>query len=166
MPPKPLLRLRNLSQGTLGKSNALRLATLHDTQTLAQKLAAQCHATDCLALHGNLGAGKTTFARYFLEALGWTAEVPSPTFTIAQFYQLPNHTVWHLDAYRLKSAAEAIESGLEDCFHHGICLVEWPQNIAGLLPKNRLGLHFSLEENSRTVEYTGHGHWQHLSLNF
>jgi tRNA threonylcarbamoyladenosine biosynthesis protein TsaE len=147
----------------------ITLKTLHDTQALAQQLAAQCHTTDCLALYGNVGAGKTTFARYFLEALGWTSDVPSPTFTIAQFYELPHHntvghTVWHLDAYRLKSAAEAVETGLEDCFQNSICLVEWPQNIAGLLPKNRLALHFSLEGNTRSVEYTGHGHWQHNDI--
>ena len=114
---------------------------LHDenaTAALAARLAALARPSDVIALKGELGIGKTSFARAFIRARGGQEEVPSPTFTLAQVYQLSNATVWHLDCYRLRNPEEAWELGIEDAFRDGISLVEWPEKLGPLLPARRL----------------------------
>lgn len=98
------------------------------TLTLAASLARQCREGDCILLNGDLGAGKTAFARGFVRALcNHVGEVVSPTFTLVQTYPADNGaTVWHFDLYRLRHAAEALETGLEEALASGITLVEWP----------------------------------------
>jgi tRNA threonylcarbamoyladenosine biosynthesis protein TsaE len=91
-----------------------------------------------IALTGELGAGKTSFARAFIRALGGIGEVPSPTFTLVQVYELETATVWHFDGYRLRDPEEAWELGIEDAFADGISLVEWPERFGTLLPTRRL----------------------------
>lgn len=108
------------------------------TATLAARIAAVARPGDVIALAGGLGAGKTVFARAFIHARGGRDDVPSPTFTLVQTYELADGTIWHFDCYRLHSAAEAWELGIEDAFHDGIALIEWPERIAALLPARRL----------------------------
>jgi len=108
------------------------------TAALAARLAAVARRADVIALKGELGAGKTSFARFFIRALGGTGEVPSPTFTLAQVYELPAATVWHFDGYRLRDPEEAWELGIEDAFSDGISLIEWPERFGPLLPARRL----------------------------
>jgi len=108
------------------------------TAALAARLAAVARRADVIALKGELGAGKTSFARFFIRALGGTGEVPSPTFTLAQVYELPVATVWHFDGYRLRDPEEAWELGIEDAFSDGISLIEWPERFGALLPARRL----------------------------
>lgn len=106
---------------------------------LAQALALKLRAGDTLALHGDLGAGKTTFARALIRALldDSAAEVPSPTFSISQLYQTPRMHVAHFDMYRLSGPDEADEIGFDDAVAHGLAIVEWPERIAPLLPAER-----------------------------
>jgi tRNA threonylcarbamoyladenosine biosynthesis protein TsaE len=113
------------------------------TAALAGKLAKLAHSGDVLALRGGLGAGKTTFARQFLRALGVTDDVPSPTFSLVQVYAVERGTVWHFDFYRLENAADALELGIEEALDDGICLIEWPDRLGGLLPDARLDLCFT-----------------------
>jgi tRNA threonylcarbamoyladenosine biosynthesis protein TsaE len=89
-------------------------------------------------LQGEMGAGKTTFVSYLLKYLGSKDKVSSPTFSLVNHYQLPNHqTVFHFDCYRIKSLQEALEAGLEEYFYQDAwCIIEWPQNIQQLLPEN------------------------------
>ncbi|MBX9924894.1 MAG: tRNA (adenosine(37)-N6)-threonylcarbamoyltransferase complex ATPase subunit type 1 TsaE [Hyphomicrobiaceae bacterium] len=96
---------------------------------LAQRVAFAVRPGDLILLDGDLGAGKTTFARAMLRALGHPAdaEVPSPTFTLVQSYETPRMTVAHFDLYRLSDAAELDELGLDDALAGGIALVEWPE---------------------------------------
>ena len=108
------------------------------TAALAARLAALARPGDVIALKGELGAGKTTFARAFIAAGGSREEVPSPTFTLVQLYERGDATIWHFDCYRLRDPEEAWELGIEDAFHDGISLIEWPERLGALLPARRL----------------------------
>jgi tRNA threonylcarbamoyladenosine biosynthesis protein TsaE len=96
------------------------------TRAAGAALARVSRAGDILTLSGDLGAGKTTLARGFLEALGHEGEVPSPSFAIVQPYDTLEPPVWHVDLYRLNSASELQELGL-DAAEDGVLLIEWPE---------------------------------------
>src|SRR5712691_6082039 len=108
------------------------------TAALAARVAALARAGDVIALKGELGAGKTSFVRAFIRARGAAGEVPSPTFTLAQVYELGESTIWHFDCYRLRHPEEAWELAIEDAFNDGISLIEWPERLGPLLPARRL----------------------------
>jgi tRNA threonylcarbamoyladenosine biosynthesis protein TsaE len=109
------------------------------TAALAARISALSAPADVIALKGDLGTGKTTFARAFIRALGNRDEdVPSPTFTLVQVYELDRTAIWHFDLYRLRSPEEAWELGIEDAFSAGISLIEWPERLGPLLPGRRL----------------------------
>ena len=108
------------------------------TAALAARIAAIARAGDVIALRGELGAGKTSFARAFIRARGGAEEVPSPTFTLVQVYELGESTIWHFDCYRLRHPEEAWELAIEDAFNDGISLIEWPELLGPLLPARRL----------------------------
>jgi tRNA threonylcarbamoyladenosine biosynthesis protein TsaE len=108
------------------------------TATFAAALARLARPGDVIALKGELGAGKTSFARAFIRARGEAPEVPSPTFTLVQVYEFPEGAIWHFDLYRLRDPAEAWELGIEDAFDRGISLVEWPERFGSLIPPRRL----------------------------
>jgi tRNA threonylcarbamoyladenosine biosynthesis protein TsaE len=103
---------------------------------------------DVLALRGDLGTGKTAFARAFIHALGGSEEVPSPTFTLVQSYALKAATVWHFDLYRLQSPEEAWELGIEEAFSTGVALIEWPERLGPLLPEHRLDITLAFGERA------------------
>jgi len=137
------------------------LSTLAATRALAQRLAPLLEAGDVLALHGGLGAGKTTFARALIGALRQAeTEVPSPTFTLVQSYDGLNFPIYHFDLYRLDQPDEVFELGWEDT-QMGLMLVEWPDKAGRHLPAWRLDLYFELTEESRSVRLESSGeHWQ------
>ena len=112
------------------------------TVALAARISALAEAGDVIALKGDLGAGKTSFARAFIRARGGEEEVPSPTFTLMQVYELGPAAIWHFDLYRLKLPEEAWELGIEDAFREGISLIEWPERLGPLLPRRRLEITF------------------------
>ena len=113
------------------------------TAALAARVAALARPGDVIALQGELGAGKTCFARAFIRARGGAGEVPSPTFTLVQIYEFGDATIWHFDGYRLRDPEEAWELGIEDAFHQGISLIEWPERFGPLLPARRLHITLS-----------------------
>ena len=96
-----------------------------ETARVAAALASFLRAGDAMLLKGPLASGKTAFVQELVAALGSKAEVTSPTFTLAQFYQLPEGTFLHIDAYRLSSVAEFRDLGLEDFVPESITAVEW-----------------------------------------
>jgi tRNA threonylcarbamoyladenosine biosynthesis protein TsaE len=124
------------------KSLAMIVVDLPDeaaTAALAARLAAVAVPGDVIALRGELGAGKTSLARAFIRAAGAAdAEVPSPTFTLLQIYDGRRGTIWHFDCYRLDRPEEGWELGIEEAFGEGISLIEWPERLGALLPRNRL----------------------------
>jgi tRNA threonylcarbamoyladenosine biosynthesis protein TsaE len=116
-----------------------------ETARFAAALAPQLRQGDIILLHGDLGAGKTTFARALIRALTGEAalEVPSPTFTLVQTYDTPLGDLWHFDLYRLKNSDEIYEVGWEEALGGGLILLEWPERLGALLPPVRLDIRLS-----------------------
>ncbi|HET9718066.1 MAG TPA: tRNA (adenosine(37)-N6)-threonylcarbamoyltransferase complex ATPase subunit type 1 TsaE [Pseudolabrys sp.] len=133
------------------------------TNRLVTDVAAVVEAGDVITLSGDLGAGKTTFARALIRyfASDQTMEVPSPTFTLMQTYALPRLTIVHADLYRLTGPSEFAELGLDDTLDSAVTLLEWPDRAAELLPEDRLDIAFNLAPergpNARNVRVTGYG---------
>jgi tRNA threonylcarbamoyladenosine biosynthesis protein TsaE len=131
------------------------------TAALAKRLAALARPGDVIALKGELGAGKTSFARAFIRARGGDEAVPSPTFTLVQSYDLPGGTIRHFDLYRLRTPEEAWELGIEEVFADGIALIEWPERLGILLPAKHLlvALEFATRPGARRATLSGEGAW-------
>jgi tRNA threonylcarbamoyladenosine biosynthesis protein TsaE len=149
---------------TAATSRTIALADLAATGRLAAALAAQARAGDVIALSGGLGAGKTAFARAFIHARRGgdaVSEVPSPTFTLVQVYDLPDAAVWHFDLYRIKHPEEAFELGLEEALAEAIALIEWPERLGRLLPPRRLDVALAPGDtpDARRAVLTPHGGW-------
>ena len=131
---------------------------------LAARLAPLLKKGDMVALVGSLGAGKTAFSRALIQSLSpEVGEVPSPTFTLVQTYDLPNLSIWHFDLYRLQEKElDILELGWDEARRFGVSLVEWPDRLGGLLPKDRLEIDIAFDkdsDNSRVVTLIPHGAW-------
>ena len=104
-------------------------------------------------LQGDLGAGKTTLARALIQALGYAGRVKSPTYTLVELYKVSSLCLYHFDFYRFNDPQEWIDAGFRECFNaENICLVEWPEKAAGLLPTPDLIIRLSHADNARRVE--------------
>ncbi len=118
---------------------------------LAQSLSPGC----VLTLNGDLGAGKTVFARGFARGLGVTEAVSSPTYTIAQEYTLPGgKRLYHLDLYRISSAESALAFGVDEFFDDpkAFALVEWPERIGNVIPDDAIKISIRhLDEKRREI---------------
>jgi tRNA threonylcarbamoyladenosine biosynthesis protein TsaE len=117
-----------------------------------------------VALAGDLGAGKTTFARALIAAFAAEAgqappEVPSPTFTLVQTYEFPRATLWHFDLYRIERPQDALELGIEEALAEGIALIEWPERLGPLLPARRIAvtLAFAGADDARRIAIAAPG---------
>jgi tRNA threonylcarbamoyladenosine biosynthesis protein TsaE len=123
------------------KEIAIDLPDEAATAALAGRLAPYLRIGDTIALHGDLGAGKTSFARALIRALGSDEDAPSPTFTLVQIYDTPVGPVSHFDLYRIDNPIALEELGWDDALADGIVLVEWPDRAGALLPDLRLDIH-------------------------
>ena len=129
-----------------------------DMLVLAKRISSIAAPKVVLCLSGEIGAGKTTFARFFLSALGVAEEVPSPTFNLVFVYETNIAPVWHFDFYRLSDLREVYELGFEDALDQGVTLIEWPQRICSLLPNHRIDITISIDfSERRNVVITGSG---------
>jgi tRNA threonylcarbamoyl adenosine modification protein YjeE len=146
-----------------GSSQATVLPNEEAMQRLVEDIAIALEPGDLVTLSGDLGAGKTTFARALIRSLAGdpTIEVPSPTFTLLQAYDLPRFPVVHADLYRVSGTSELAELGFEDLPAGAVTLLEWPDRAAGFLPPNRLDIAFTLSPQlgleHRNVRITGYG---------
>jgi len=140
----------------------IELASEQETVQFAKKLSRMTGPGDVIALYGDLGAGKSVLARAFIRAhMDDDIEVPSPTFTLLQTYDADEMVLYHFDLYRLKVPEEALELGIDDAFHDGLSIIEWPDRLGGYLPRDRLDITLvqgSLSE-ARTARLVGRGYW-------
>jgi tRNA threonylcarbamoyladenosine biosynthesis protein TsaE len=133
-----------------------------DTDALGRRLASRVGPGDALLLSGPVGAGKSALARALIRARlrDPAAEVPSPTFTLVQTYELPGGgTLWHADLYRLSGPAEALELGLAPAFGEALCLVEWPDRLGPLAPPGALQVALLPEGEGRRATLSGPVAW-------
>lgn len=127
------------------------------TADIAAQIAKSAKGGDVYLLDAPMGAGKTAFARGFIRALcGVGIDVPSPTYTLVQTYELGNKTLFHYDLYRLKSHQEIFDIGWEDSVGqpNSICLIEWPGRAGGFLPRRakHIDIRIMAGENMRQIE--------------
>jgi tRNA threonylcarbamoyladenosine biosynthesis protein TsaE len=136
---------------------SIKLLTLFETETFAAAVAAVARPGDAILLSGDLGSGKTAFARGFLRAASEdpTLEVPSPSFTLVQSYVTRRGIVHHFDLWRLDGPGALAELGWDDA-RDDIVLVEWPDRLGALAPPDALRLDFALgEADARVVTVSG-----------
>ena len=126
-----------------------------ETAQFARRLGASLAAGDCLLLEGGIGAGKSHFARaLILSRMREPEDVPSPTFTLVQTYDLPDGALWHADLYRLGDADQIIELGLLDAIETDICLIEWPDRMGDLRPAGALTIRLDDPHKTDSRELT------------
>ena len=142
------------------KSNSVTafLPSEEDTAELGRWLAVRLVAGDSVLLEGPIGAGKSHLARALIRTrLGRMEDIPSPTFTLVQTYQA-DIEIWHADLYRLSHPDEVAELGLEDAFSQAICLIEWPDRLGRLTPRNAIRITLSASGEGRNVTLTAPDH--------
>lgn len=151
----------------LDRPGELALADEAATGRLGAAIAAVLQAGEAVCLEGPLGAGKSTLARALVRALTTPDEdVPSPTFTLVQFYEGDRLAVAHFDLYRLTDADEAYEIGLDEALEDGAAVIEWPGRLEGRLPPDRLDIEIVIEGDARRARLQGHGAWKGRRLEF
>lgn len=135
----------------------IELRNAKDTEALGTRIAAASPPGICVHLHGELAAGKTTFARGYLRGLGYHGAVKSPTFTLVESYDLDSRRVHHFDLYRLAHAAELDFVGIDEYFVEGTdCLVEWAERGAGSLPSCDLEIRLEVVDAGRAMTLKSH----------
>ena len=122
-----------------------------ETAEVARKLAQITKRGDVWALNGTLGAGKSVFARAFIQSLTDAEEVPSPTFTLVQSYWTDDFDIYHYDLYRLEKPAEIFELGVEEAFYSGVSLVEWPERMGAFSPRNMWNVNIEMNGSGRKI---------------
>ncbi len=146
-----------------GSSHTVVLPNEEALHRLVQDIAIVLEPGDLITLSGDLGAGKTTLARALIRHLAGdpTVEVPSPTFTLMQTYDLPRFGLVHADLYRVTGSSELAELGFEDLPPGAVILLEWPDRAAGFLPPDRLDIAMTLAPQlgpeHRNVHIAGYG---------
>jgi len=127
--------------------------SLDDTKKAAGYFSELCKPGQCFALYGNLGFGKTTFAQYLIKILNPKIEnIISPTFNIIQTYPSETAEIWHIDCYRLKSADEFFDLGIDEAFSSCVTVIEWPEIIENFLPSDTIKIQFSKKNKQRIIE--------------
>ena len=147
------------------KIATLTLTDLAATKRLGLFLAKKLIVGDVLALRGTLGAGKTELARAIIQRMcPDETDIPSPTFTLVQAYESDDKgPLLHFDLYRLAEPGDVFELGIEDAFVEAVCLIEWPERLAGYLPDHALTIEIDYDPGTngdREVTLSGDAAWQ------
>ncbi len=139
----------------------IHLPDAEATARLGAGLARLLRPGEAICLWGPLGAGKSTLARGLVRALTSPDEdVPSPTFTLVQFYETADFPLAHFDLYRLARPGEAYEIGLDEALDDGAALIEWPERLGDDLPLHRLDIEIAMVGEARQARLDGHGAWE------
>ena len=132
----------------------ITLNSPEDTAKLAARLGASLVPGDILLLEGEIGSGKTHFARSLIQSLMTEPEdVPSPTFTLVQAYETSVGEIWHCDLYRLGAIEEIEELGLTEAFDDAVCVIEWPEKLGPLTPKSAIKISFKTDPNTMDMRH-------------
>jgi tRNA threonylcarbamoyladenosine biosynthesis protein TsaE len=149
----------------------MKLSSLQDTQNLSEKISRIVKSGDIIFLYGEIGVGKTTFVRFFINHLEVEngikkSDILSPTFNIAYDYDIGKIKVYHYDLFRLKNYKDILELGMFETSKDHIKIIEWPELIE-LKPKDRIDILFQYSKlkNSRKVEVIGFGKWKDYKFN-
>ena len=149
----------------------MELSSLKDTKNLSKKISEIINAGDVIFLYGEIGVGKTTFVRFFINHLEVESgmkksDILSPTFNIAYDYDIGEIKVYHYDLFRLKNYKDILELGMFETSKDHIKIIEWPELIE-LKPKDRIDILFQYSKlkNSRKVEVVGFGKWKDYKFN-
>lgn len=127
----------------------------HQTEQLAEKLAATLSGTEIIAMYGDLGAGKTAFTRGLARGLGITDGVSSPTFALVHEYE-GKYMLYHFDMYRINSFDDLYSTGFFDYTDNGVLIIEWSENIKEYLPENRIDITIKrISDNEREITIEG-----------
>ena len=125
---------------------------INETRAWAREFAKTLNAPVTVALHGDLGVGKSEIARTIIQTLcGDDTVVPSPTFTLVQTYNTPSNRISHFDLYRIIDAAELVEIGMDYAIQNDITLIEWPDIAKDMLPENAIHVYISEYDLGRKI---------------
>lgn len=130
------------------------------TKFIAEELYKICIKGDLIALSGELGSGKSTFARYFIKKGTNVRSVPSPTYNIILPYKTKLTTIYHMDAWRINDENEAVSLGITEMFESSIFIIEWADKIKNLIPENCLTLIINTKTNFKKLIFKGNSNWQ------
>ena len=149
----------------------MQLKSLEDTQNFSRNISKIIRAGDIIFLYGEIGVGKTTFVRFFINYLESKngikdSDVLSPTFNIVYDYDIGNIKIIHYDLYRLKNYKDISQLGMFETSNDSIKIVEWPELIESK-PKDRVDIQFQYSKlvNSRKVKIVGFGKWKDYKFN-
>lgn len=136
------------------------LADPDATEALGAALAALAAPDDAILLSGEIGAGKSHLARALIRAAvarwgGTVEEIPSPSYTLVQTYETPQGEIWHADLYRLGDPGDLIELGLDEAFGRALVLVEWPDRLGALAPRDGLSITLAVAGTGRRATLSG-----------
>ena len=140
-------------------SNSFNIQKENKTKIIAEEISKICDKGDVLAISGSMGIGKTTFIKYFIQKISKAKSVPSPSYNIILPYESEVSTIFHMDAWRLKSHNEALALGITEMFEDAIFLIEWAEKIKVILPNNCLNLIIKNINNKKFIEIEGNEVW-------
>jgi tRNA threonylcarbamoyladenosine biosynthesis protein TsaE len=154
-----------IARADLGADVEFRLAREADTARLGAAIARGLRAGEAVCLDGPLGAGKSVLARALIRTLAPAErDVPSPTFTLVQFYQGAYFPIAHFDLYRLTAPEEAFEIGLDEALADGAAVIEWASRLEGQRPPDRLDVDLIPDGRGRRARLTARGSWRGRAL--
>jgi len=146
------------------KDIIIRSETVQDTEKFANVIASLTKKHDLILLKGELGSGKTTFARSIINSKYFTNDVrhivPSPTFSLLQTYEFNNRIIGHADLYRVQNKEEIAVLDLQKIVDEGSLIIEWPEVIDSVISANILNINFEIQNNTLNLIVDDGGGWE------